>query len=111
MIEKIILDYLNQTLPAPAYSEEPEERPARYVLIEKTGSGRENHINSATIVIQSYAESLFFAAELNENVLSAMKKAAELNEICRIEKNSDYNYTDTETKRYRYQAVFDIVYY
>ena len=25
--------------------------------------------------------------------------------------NSDYNFTDTETKEYRYQAVFDINYY
>lgn len=25
--------------------------------------------------------------------------------------NSDYNFTDIEMKRYRYQAVFDIYYY
>ena len=28
---------------------------------------------------------------------------------CRL--NSDYNFTDTTKKQYRYQAVFDIVYY
>ena len=25
--------------------------------------------------------------------------------------NSDYNYTDMETKRYRYQCVYNIVFY
>ena len=28
---------------------------------------------------------------------------------CRL--NSDYNFTDTAKKKYRYQAVFDLVYY
>ena len=34
-----------------------------------------------------------------------------LNSISKIKLNSDYNFTDTETKEYRYQAVFDINHY
>ena len=30
--------------------------------------------------------------------------------VFRCELNGDYNFTDTETKRYRYQAVFDLTY-
>lgn len=111
MIEKIVSDYLTSALPVPAYPEEPEERPEKYVLVEKTGSNKENYINSATVVLQSYAESLYFAAELNEAVKKAMEGIAQLDDVCSAELNSDYRYTDTEAKRYRYQAVYDIVYY
>ena len=31
--------------------------------------------------------------------------------ISRVELNSDYNFTDTSTKRYRYQAVYNFIYY
>lgn len=111
MIEKIISDYLTSALPVPAYPEEPENRPEKYILVEKTGGGSENYINSATIAIQSYAESLYLAAELNEAVKKAMEEVIQLDVVCSIELNSDYRYTDTETKRYRYQAVYDIAHY
>lgn len=48
--------------------ETPETMPETYVLIEKTGSGMNNHIKSATFAIQSYASSLYEAASLNEIV-------------------------------------------
>ena len=35
----------------------------------------------------------------------------DLDEIIQIELNSDYNFTDTETKEYRYQAIFNITHY
>ena len=31
--------------------------------------------------------------------------------VSSVELNSDYNFTDITEKRYRYQAVFDIVHY
>jgi len=34
-----------------------------------------------------------------------------LNEIGKVKLNSDYNFTDTVTKQYRYQAVYDISHY
>ena len=111
MIEKTILDYLDQALDVPVCMERPEEPPNQYVLIEKTGSGKRNHICDATLSIQSYAPSLYEAAELNETVKTAMESAVILSEICRVSLNSDYNFTDTAMKQYRYQAVFDITHY
>lgn len=111
MIEKTILDHLNNVLNVPAYMERPEGPPDRYVLIEKTGSGKRNHICDATIAVQSYAPTLFRAAELNEEVKEAMEAAIELDNICRVNLNSDYNFTNTAMKQYRYQAVFDITHY
>lgn len=110
MVEKTILDYLSKSLDVPIKMERPENEPECYVLIEKTGSNTTNHIESATLAIQSYAASMYEAAVLNCRVKEAMKNSAMLPEISRCDCNSDYNYTDTTKKKYRYQAVFDIVY-
>ena len=110
MIEKTVLDYLSEKLSADVVMEVPKNKSA-FVLVEKTGSSEDDHLYSATIAIQSWHESLLKAAELNEEVKTAMKEITLLDEICRCRLNSDYNYTDTSTKSYRYQAVYDIVHY
>lgn len=111
MIEKIILDYLDQTLTVPVYMERPVNPPEKYVLIEKTGSSKRNQIFNATIAVQSYAPSLYEAAALNETVKAGMDNAVTLQDICRVSLNSDYNFTNTAMKQYRYQAVFNITHY
>jgi hypothetical protein len=111
MIEKIILKYLDQELSVPVYMERPKSPPQSYVLIEKTGSGLSDHIYSCTLALQSYAPKLVKAAELNEEVKTAMLNCTSLAEICQSHLNSDYNFTDPTTKEYRYQAVFDIKHY
>lgn len=111
MIELIILNYLTEQLDVPVYAEDPEDQPGTYVLIEKTGSGKDNHICQATFAIQSYAGSMLDAMVLNQRVKEIMDNAAILPEIARSQLNSDYNFTDTETKRYRYQAVYNLIHY
>lgn len=110
MIELTILNYLNNTLDVPCFMERPEEC-EKFVLIEKTSSGEENYISTAMFAIQSYAGTLYDAACLNERVKTAMKQSIELDCISRCKLNNDYNYTDTTRKEYRYQAVFDLVYF
>lgn len=118
MIEKTILDYLTEYFTAdgidvfmqmPETVENPGNR--KFILLEKTGSSRANHIFTATVAIQSYAPTLYEAAQLNEQVKAAMFNIITLDEITRIDLNSDYNFTDTETKQPRYQAVFDLSHY
>lgn len=113
MIEKIILDYLNDVLTPPVWMGIPkgEHIPAEYVLLEKTGSSVENYIHYASFAIQSYADSMYAAATLNEAVKEAMDEIITLDSIGKSKLNSDYNFTDTETKKYRYQAVYDITHY
>lgn len=110
MIEKVLLDYLNEKLEVPVFMEEPEEKHERYVILEKTGSDEENYIQFITVAIQSYAKTLYDAACLNEDVKKAMRDSITLPNISRSKLNSDYNYTDTTKKKYRYQAVFNLVY-
>lgn len=110
MVEAVIIQYLNRVLNVPVHAEEPEDKPMKYVLVEKVGSAETNYINTATITLQSYAESMNVAAELNEAVKMAMDNIIAYEEISKSKLNSDYNYTDTTKKRYRYQAVYEIVY-
>lgn len=110
MIETIIYNWLKQQLDVPVYMEEPSEKPETFVLIEKTGSSRDNWINHATIAVQSYAMSMYKAAKLNESVKTALDQIVQLDEVGASTLNSDYNFTDTTTKRYRYQCVYDLTY-
>lgn len=111
MIEKIILDYLKSVLDVPVDMEKPSPPYEETIVLEKTGSSEEDHLYNATIAIQSYAPTLYRAAVLNEAVKKAMKNLVILPEVTRCRINSDYNFTNTITKEYRYQAVFDIKHY
>ena len=111
MIELIVRKYLISKLDIPVVLEHQKNLPKRYILLEKTSGKRNNYLNSSTIAIQSYAESLLEAAKLNEKIKNIMVDLIEVNEVSRVDLNSDYNFTDAETKQYRYQAIFDINYY
>lgn len=110
MIELIIKKYLDSKMSVPVYTECQDDMPDKYIVFEKTSGGRTNKINSATFAFQSYANSMYEAALLNESLKEVLFKIIELDEIGWIKLNSDYNFTDITTKKYRYQAVFDIVY-
>lgn len=111
MIEIVLREYLEAGLKIPVRLEKPEEPPEKYVIIEKTGGGNENFINTAVFAIKSIAPSMHEAMELNEEVKQLMADVDTLDYICSAKLNSDYNFTDTSTKGYRYQAVFDIKHY
>ena len=112
MIEKTLLDYLKTALtPVPVYCEVPAEVPAKYVVLERTGGSMENHIYESTFAFKSYAPSMLEAATLDASVVNALLASTSLAVISAARLNSHYNYTDTTTKEYRYQAVFDFVHY
>lgn len=113
MIEAVLIDYLMDKTAAEknVFAEVPETQPAMYILIEKTGSSTENRITTSTIAIRSVAPSLLEAAALNEGVKEVMDRSLELDDIAACKLNSDYNFTDSTSKQYRYQAVFQITHY
>lgn len=110
MIETTVLNYLDPLLQEPVLMEVPSQRPAIYVLLEKTGSDEENRLKIATFAVQSVATTLAAAAELNERVKTAMGGMIALPNVFRCECETDYNFTDTRTKERRYQAVYHIFY-
>lgn len=111
MIELIVKNYLSKHLEIPIIFEHQKNLSKRYILIQKTSGKRENLLKESTIAIQSYAESLFETAKLNEKIKDLMYDLIMVDEVSKVSLNSDYNHTDFETKQYRYQAVFDIYYY
>ena len=110
MIETLIIDYLNEHLEVFVGMEAPEQT-TDYVLIDKTGSSRTNHIITSSFAIQSYGATLYDAMSLNAEVTEAMEGFIELDQITRVELETDYNYTNTETKQYRWQSVYNITHY
>ncbi|MBQ0113620.1 MAG: hypothetical protein KBT03_10855 [Bacteroidales bacterium] len=111
MIEKIIYDYLENKIDVPVYLSIPSDPADEFVTIEKTAGNEENHIESAVFAVQSYSsKSLLRACKLNEDVKTAMRKITAETSVMHCKLNTNYNFTDTRTKFYRYQSVFDINY-
>lgn len=111
MIELLIKHHLESELGVPVDIGHPDEAQVRHVVIDKTGSAKTNRLLSSTFAFQSYAESLYQAAVLNEKVKAAVESMEALPEVGKVKLNSDYNFTDETTKKHRYQAVFDIFHY
>lgn len=115
MIEITILNYLVKRdiegIKNNVFVQTPQNPPSEYVLIEKTSGGKDDHINHAMVAVKSISsKGLVEAMQINEKVKAAMEEMAETEDIYSCLLNSDYNYTDTQTKEYRYQAVFNINY-
>lgn len=112
MIELILYQFLSERLSLPVYTQIPKTPPQSYYALEKTGGALSNHISSSTVAIKSVGTSLYDAALMNEELKRVMLyELVSLPEIASVELNSDYNFTDSQTKINRYQAVFDIVHY
>lgn len=113
MIEAVLIQYLSNSelLGVPVHAQRPENPPEKYILIDKTGSSNQNRIMTSTFAIQSYASRLLEAAELNETVKAVMEDFEAEPEIGRVNLVSDYNFTSTQAKQPRYQAVFAITHY
>lgn len=82
-----------------------------YVLIDQTGSSTSNHITTTTVAIQSYGASLYEALLMNERVKAAMVGFIGEPYVASVTLETDYNFTNTATKQYRWQAVYQITHY
>lgn len=119
MIEKTVYDYLSENMTVPVMMELPEVPsedyptfPKEFVVIEKVGGNITDHIRNATIALQSYSlNSLYNAAALNEELHGVMDVMADrVDAISKCQMTADTNFTDTSTKRYRYQCLYNIFY-
>ena len=111
MIEKIIKDYLSDTLGAAVVLEKPSPPPERYYLIEKTGGGREDTLHHTMLNIESHAPTLYETAQMHEAAMAAMLRAPVLDAVSKVKLNTEYNNTDTATKAYQYEAVYEVAHF
>ena len=109
LIEKTIAEELSDSLSCEVVFERDGQKPP-FVLVEKTGSSRVNFLESSTFAFQSYGRTMLEAIELNEEVKEAVFDLIRVPTISASKLSRDYNFTDTTTEEYRYQAIFDIYY-
>ena len=111
-IEERLIAYLSDNVDVGVFAERPKssELSPSYILIEKLGGGQENHVRTANVAIQSIAPTMLEAMKLNEHVITCMTKMYGYPNIISVAYNTDYNFTDTSTKQYKYQALYDIKY-
>ena len=109
MIEKTVRDYLDGVLAVDVYTDKPASPPASYVVIERVGGSMVNLARQARMAIQSYGRTRLEAAQLHEQVLAVMPDMQTVDGGVHLD--AEYDYTDTTTKVYRYQAVFEITYF
>ena len=112
MIEVILKNFIDNNFDYPAYMEIPNGAPDIFFIIEKVGGSREDHIDSATVAVQTYAPSMYQAAKISNDMIDdILNHLTDCPEVTSVTLNSSYNYPNTSTKRYRYQALFEIYYY
>lgn len=107
MIETKILDYLTQKTDVFVGVEMPGDK-SEFVLLEKIGRKKRDWIITDAFMFQSYAGSLARVIEIDEAVQEAMDKFAETPGISACRLSSNYNFTDTRYKKYRYQCTYEI---
>ena len=112
LIEATVIGYLSSALQTNnVYAERPIDLPEEYYIIEKTAAGEENHIQKDTVAVQSISSvSLLNAATMSKAAEKAMKAIISIAGIGKCQLNSAYNFTNPETREYRYQAIFDLTY-
>lgn len=110
MIAVKLIDYLESALHINVYMEQPDAL-TNYILLDQTGSSIRDHITTTTFAIQSYAPSLLGAMQMNESLKAAMVGFVNDNDVAKVELETDYNFTNTATKQYRWQAVYHITHY
>jgi len=112
MIEKVLLDYLNSKLDCKCYLEVPNPLPkGEFVVFEKMSGTKENMLYNHDFYFQSYADTMYKATLLNNKVINALDEANQAinnSSLVSTKYVRDYNFTDTTTKKYRYQCIYEI---
>ena len=106
MIEKTILKYLQANTDVPCYMEVPATMPDEFIVLDLIAMGSNNYVRNAEIAFMCYAATKLRAAEINEAVIEIMGKASELTDVFGAHLTTAGDRTATETKKYRYRAVF-----
>lgn len=110
MIETAVQDFLIMN-GLDTSMEVPENAPAEFYVLEKTGSSRTEHVYESTFALQAYGTSMLRAAQMSEDAKRIIEQLIALSSISRVSGIRDYNFTDPTTKKYRYQIVFTIIHY
>lgn len=110
MIDFIIKKFLEKKIDVKIFMVEPDLSLDRFVTFERISNSKKDYLYTTTFAFQSWANTLYDAMILNEKVKEALETLDQEKEVMYSKLQNDYNFTDTETKKYRYQAIFEIKY-
>ena len=106
-VEAEIIAFLTEALdPVPVYADVPKVKPGEFVTVELAGGDSGMFDQSATLIIQSWAQTRYDASELARIVNEVLFDAADAdNGIAHVTCNHPYNYPDDMP---RYQMVAEV---
>ncbi len=111
MIEEIVIRYLagKGIAGGNVYAEVPLNPPVAYVLIQRSSGTITNQLRHLGLYTESRCRrSKLEAARLHEDVIAAMRNIRDETELFRCDLNAEYDAAMTQTKEYRYQALWEI---
>lgn len=112
--EVLLVDWLNANpstarLNIEAFLDVPEDRPERFITVERTGGPGDWIRDSPLLAVQVWALHRYEAGDLAEAVAKALREAVALPNVARVRVNSLYNFPDPESRQPRYQIVLELV--
>jgi hypothetical protein len=111
-IEIFLKDYFNEKMDTPAYLEKPNGLTMPFIVIDVTGVREMSPgVYFATVALQSYSHSKYEAEELNRAVMDVAEHLRDCMEIGGASLDTYTPFNDLVRKIYRYQAVYNIVFY
>lgn len=89
-----------------AYGEIPDDRPERFITVERTGGQRTKILDYPTWAVQVWAEDRLSASEACDLVRERILNGVILNpEVGALDVTTSYNYPDPDSGQARYQLV------
>lgn len=111
MIEVALRDYLTDNIGVPVLMEHPKTSSKKFILLQLADGGQINHIDAATFFVNVYADSLYEAAELKEEVKTLLLDATSIPGITKSSLGQEQAATDSANHLYQYNLTFNFYYY
>ena len=112
MIEVTIRKYLEDNLDGvPVYMEYPKKPGKKFVVLQLADGGQINHIDAATFFVTVYADTLYAAAEIKEQVKSILYYAVILPCISSVSLGQEQSGSDSANNMYQYSLTFNFYYF
>ena len=103
-----LISYLGANV-ADAYGSVPQDAPPEFLTVELTGDSDTGYSTSPTFAVQAWSDTDANAGALSLRVMEAMRSYAYEPHVRKCSLNKRYEYPDPETRKPRYQLVYDLV--
>jgi len=109
-IEAVLIEWLSARLSIAAYADVPNERPRRFLTVERVGGGGESPVvDRPRVAVQCWAESRALAADLAMQVSGQVMYMTGIPRVAKATRGSVVNFPDLIGGNPRYQVVLDLV--